>query len=685
MPVPEIHLGAYSKLDVAKKEIRLFDLHAGLPGEPLVGTLRRASILNPCRYEALSWCWGPIQQDSDMSTSRVMLLLTPMQIRPNLATALRTLRCANVPRTLWIDAICINQSQAPSGLQEKEQQIQLMADIFRSAERVLVWLGPAIGLISRALTTLKTLANAKTTDQEALLAIREAQEEPWERDDGSFGSPIGECTMLHWLIWVSQFPYWRRLWVVQEVALASSAALVCGKEYLDFEHLIQAYERIRHLEPDLFELDPNIYPAMSNIEQSLGLFRDCRRHLVNGHYTHSRVQSTSSDSGSFVPQQDYAAFAKLLTMCRGQIATDPRDKIYGLLGLGSKALRSRLHPQYGIDAPVVFRNFAQIILQESRSLFILSQAVKYWFEDETARRDVPSWLPCWTAQESLMIEYEQAKYRLRQEMLFCACGPVEAEHVELKNDELRLSGIVIDSVSSANTFSRWQEGRYLGIPNLDFLRIWLHQSYEKATSVIETSPLLPEQDQNYTRSTQTYLQMQGEEMESLFWETWAHGQEPCDDKNEFQRCGAGFLRKCELWRQEYVRWVQAGRDIQSWQGPSFNFLNKDLWEGIHNTLYNARFFVSEDGFLGLVGRHIFPGDKICVLAGGRLPFILRPLEPNANRFKLVSECFVMGIMDGEATRNPRWSYSSRKEQEIMPSKNQVDGSNHVKWQEIILI
>lgn len=80
-----------------------------------------------------------------------------------------------------------------------------------------------------------------------------------------------------------------------------------------------------------------------------------------------------------------------------------------------------------------------------------------------------------------------------------------------------------------------------------------------------------------------------------------------------------------------------------------------------------------------------PGDKICVLAGGKLPFILRPLEPNTSRFKLVSECFVKGIMDGEAMTDPRWSYSSRKEKETMPSEYKVDSGAQVKWQQIILI
>jgi len=119
--------------------------------------------------------------------------------------------------------------------------------------------------------------------------------------------------------------------------------------------------------------------------------------------------------------------------------------------------------------------------------------------------------------------------------------------------------------------------------------------------------------------------------------------------------------------------------------PKLQFFHNDLWAGTHTALYHSRFFVSEDSLLGLAGRHVMPGDRICVLAGGCLPFVLSPLEPNADRFKLVCECYVKGIMDGEATRDPRWSYTSRREQEAMPTKSQVDGSTDVQWQELALI
>jgi hypothetical protein len=62
-----------------------------------------------------------------------------LSVTQNLRTALPYLRLRDRPRMLWIDAICVNQDD----LEERSQQVQLMAEVFKLAERVVVWLGEA--------------------------------------------------------------------------------------------------------------------------------------------------------------------------------------------------------------------------------------------------------------------------------------------------------------------------------------------------------------------------------------------------------------------------------------------------------------------------------------------------------------------------------------------------------------
>lgn len=59
------------------------------------------------------------------------------------------------------------------------------------------------------------------------------------------------------------------------------------------------------------------------------------------------------------------------------------------------------------------------------------------------------------------------------------------------------------------------------------------------------------------------------------------------------------------------------------------------------------FFGTKGGYMGLGPKILQPGDVVCVLAGGEVPFILRP---DHGYYRLVGECYLHGIMNGEAIR-----------------------------------
>lgn len=103
--------------------------------EPLRLTLKRVSLQNlgRVRYEALSYVWGPVSGDRRVYCDGKIIHITP-----NCESALRHLRLKKKKRTLWIDALCINQSSNT----ERSRQVPLMGDIYESASRVLIWLGP---------------------------------------------------------------------------------------------------------------------------------------------------------------------------------------------------------------------------------------------------------------------------------------------------------------------------------------------------------------------------------------------------------------------------------------------------------------------------------------------------------------------------------------------------------------
>lgn len=92
------------------------------------------SLDEPPQYEALSYVWG-----KPNNVSPILLNGRVWNVTANLELALRHFRRyeKGEHRTLWVDALCINQGDIP----ERNQQVSIMRDIYNGAQDVLVWLG----------------------------------------------------------------------------------------------------------------------------------------------------------------------------------------------------------------------------------------------------------------------------------------------------------------------------------------------------------------------------------------------------------------------------------------------------------------------------------------------------------------------------------------------------------------
>ena len=130
-PTPPKYI--YDALDHKLPQIRLLTLESAKNyHDPIHGTLRTEILSDDLRYEALSYVWG---DDPEPHTSYVDGRI--LEVTPNLDEALRNIRFRSRRRILWIDAICINQTN----VSEKNHQVYQMHTIFANAAEVLVWLG----------------------------------------------------------------------------------------------------------------------------------------------------------------------------------------------------------------------------------------------------------------------------------------------------------------------------------------------------------------------------------------------------------------------------------------------------------------------------------------------------------------------------------------------------------------
>ncbi len=120
-----------------RREIRLLKLHPSLDhSSEIYGEIFHAQLsifMKPYEsYEALSYTWGDNNQTKELIIGGNKLAITS-----NLDSALRRLRLTHKPRVLWVDAICINQSD----VSEKNIQVPLMREIYEFASKTVVWFG----------------------------------------------------------------------------------------------------------------------------------------------------------------------------------------------------------------------------------------------------------------------------------------------------------------------------------------------------------------------------------------------------------------------------------------------------------------------------------------------------------------------------------------------------------------
>jgi hypothetical protein len=146
-PVEDLYLHEPLSSTTSTRLIRLEA--SAVTDDPIRFYLEEVDLRRPTFYEALSYTW-----DADTTTNIVFCHGLQMRITSNCEAALRKLRPRSGSRTLWIDAICINQTS----IAEKNQQVPLMGEIYRKASQVIVWIGRGSPQTDAALDYLSTVA-----------------------------------------------------------------------------------------------------------------------------------------------------------------------------------------------------------------------------------------------------------------------------------------------------------------------------------------------------------------------------------------------------------------------------------------------------------------------------------------------------------------------------------------------
>jgi Heterokaryon incompatibility protein (HET) len=121
---------------------------------PIRCELKAADLVDKPKYIALSYVWGDSSENGSIFVGEQFFPTTTA----NLEAALRHIRsafCKETPLSFWADALCINQNDQD----ERGQQVQMMRDVFQSAERVILWLGEESDQSDSAMDLVGALGN----------------------------------------------------------------------------------------------------------------------------------------------------------------------------------------------------------------------------------------------------------------------------------------------------------------------------------------------------------------------------------------------------------------------------------------------------------------------------------------------------------------------------------------------
>ncbi|ETS75425.1 hypothetical protein PFICI_12369 [Pestalotiopsis fici W106-1] len=175
-------------------------------------------------YEAVSYCWGSKQRPGTILINGQTLL-----VRESLVGLLKHLRHADPTknRIIWIDAVCIDQQNKI----EQGHQVQQMRRIYASARRVIFWLGETTPNVTLLMTALDLFNRTVKSYGWHRLAI--VEQSAWElvvkaleAHPAILNAPGRMREALHDLL---KRPWFRRAWIIQEVANARRGIVQCGK------------------------------------------------------------------------------------------------------------------------------------------------------------------------------------------------------------------------------------------------------------------------------------------------------------------------------------------------------------------------------------------------------------------------------------------------------------------------
>lgn len=567
----------YQPLEHGNATIRLIALDPAADfSSDIHCSIRHVSLKSKPEYESLSYAWGDVSV-----TETIYVQQYPFKVTANLVSALRHLRLKDVARTLWADAICINQSDP----QERGSQVAFMGNIYSMASRDIFWLGvDSHGVAKNAFNYVTMIAGYMDKYE-----IEDSEKKKKELLLAAFATINKQ--LLAMLSKVFHHPsVWTRIWVVQEIAMAQLVVVQCGFSTLPLLALHKFFDFYSRTPEPRYE------------KERFSIVNACwaARMLGKDDYLSSFESTTIEKESILSLWENFYSLG----------ATDPRDKLFALLGLSNDLIA--ITPDYTKPSENLFIDTVTAAISQTRNLDALCLGNRRPNERNPK-------LPTWVIDFGSSADYVYLRTHQNIE-LYMASGNTLTSNAHwtsptVGNSRLALSGVCLDKVSKVyeplQTFPGWKECETKVRELLNDAALFKYELHgdESAIKVI---------------------------LRTLLLDCGLHG-------------GRLSGLEAKLWSKHFRRNIFLRNRMLSVFGPKSDpAIEWDILGALETNCLDHTFCVTSKGLLALIPDFAAVGDVICVLYGSKLPHILRPVHDEDDVYQVMGACFVHGFMDGKA-------------------------------------
>ena len=610
----------YSPLAEDKRHIRILTVKPTSTWDQIIECELKTVSLDDDNlfFEALSYVWG-----TSTAPGRILLHGTEHNVTRNLEDALRHLRHSDRPRSLWVDAVCINQDDVV----ERVAQVLMMADIYKTAVTTLSWLGEASDESDEAVELIRTLGNWTEEHQDDV--FEPVQEEPGQTLTGrieQLGFPLREN---NWpAVWrLLNRPYWTRVWIIQELAArggfgTSSGTFYCGtKQFLRFQ-----YDCVCALILLITQRGPHIRTTSeTGTSETFEIDEPMASFLTIRHPPGLRMsQVLAACDDTMGGRNENRHLDWLLRLTRRFKATDPRDKLYAMLGLVDDG--SIIEPSYTTSFEEVLTKLVFAHVQKYASLRMLL-GNRYGQEPEPAQLG-PSWIP---------------------ELLVDELAPAIGLAPSVENDNrLQASGCRPAVVSFDPALACLScTGTSIGQISKTIGPFVIEEAIGGgAQNVLDAYASLGH-DKVFKELRDFYSGLDDDEQRETFWRTLCLDCEWTSNSDPVTPATTAFASRCNVMFGLGTvpdDFMPGEPDIERYRSYVYPFGTSFM-----EAMTNRTFLATEDGRMGVGPCLAREGDLVTVVFGASLCLVLRPVDDN--RYRLVGDAYIHGAMHGELVRD----------------------------------